>query len=356
MDIFGLLEDVSPVTNVDAEADTFWFEYDVSAIKRKPEESLQESWATKLSSVAAAMVINLIMLHHKYHGRKHFYNDDENCKDIIKRLPTPAWTNIDDPYPPFPIYERSLREWVAALEEGGNSNSEPPKIPTAADEWQSRINDINDGVSPGATESAITQKVQEGFQKDAEFHQTLLDDLAANEIDVSEYHDNDFANPSAFPTISLQPKQLTPFLEQFIDANIFGRAYLLIDDLRLQQTRLAMIVNNCNLRLEYLKQLGEKLTYELHHYQEFKQRTEALVKHLRGEDEDIHEMIAETEAAQRDKDFQQALTDNQRWGAPQSSLNFAAPHGGKSFHPNLVRSRSRASTPLEYVPQLSGAG
>ena len=55
------------------------------------------------------------------------------------------------------------------------------------------------------------------------------------------YHDNDFANPSAFSIIPLQSKQLTPFLEQFIDANIFRRAYLLIDDLRLQQTRLAMM-------------------------------------------------------------------------------------------------------------------
>ena len=31
MDIFGLFEDVSPVTNVDAMSDTFWFEYDVPA-------------------------------------------------------------------------------------------------------------------------------------------------------------------------------------------------------------------------------------------------------------------------------------------------------------------------------------
>jgi hypothetical protein len=69
-----------------------------------------ESWASKLQDVTASLVINLIQMHLGYQGKRFTFDSDENCKEVLRRLLTPAWQSGQEKYRRFPIEEKSLLE------------------------------------------------------------------------------------------------------------------------------------------------------------------------------------------------------------------------------------------------------
>ena len=105
-----------------------WFKDDLPAVRKEAEcGAIGESWYSRLSAVASAVLLQLLHIHYEFadsRGKKQFMNQ-QTVRNLLMRLPTnPA---SDDNMPSFPVSTGTLKAWVEYLESSSDYNMSPPE-------------------------------------------------------------------------------------------------------------------------------------------------------------------------------------------------------------------------------------
>ena len=304
-----------------------WFQTDFDALVKNPQTT--ESWYAKFSGAATAMVVNYIGLHLDYQGKKHLYSD-ETCKDVLMRIPTPPWKGRL-PFPPFPIADFDLSDWRADMELG------LPASETAVDVMRKRAEHIHAGLL-GTNNTEMSAAAQRGKATAKALDESLLSSAAETNLDPDELDAIRFIDPSSFAMPEVWEKVWTPFMELFAGANQYGRAQMLIDDLRYQSKRLMIIANA-------LIDRSQKIDIEVARVQQ-----EITQYHQRREQ--LHKILAEAEEKEAQLDKVKAERE-QLVDDPLMAELFAQQDLTLRTNTRSVSQFNRASTPTAIAPAFN---
>ena len=101
-----------------------WFKDDLPTVRKEAESGATgESWYSRLSAVASAVLLQLLHIHYEFadsRGKKQLMNQ-QTIRNLLMRLPTdPA---SDGSMPPFPVSTGTLQAWVEYFESSSDYNT-----------------------------------------------------------------------------------------------------------------------------------------------------------------------------------------------------------------------------------------
>jgi hypothetical protein len=232
------------------------------------------------------MVVNYIGLHLDYQGKKHLYSD-ETCKDVLMRIPTPPWKGKLS-FPPFPMPEFTLSDWRADMELA------PLASETAVDVMRKRSELIHAGLL-GTNNIEMSAAAQRGKATAKALDESLVSSAAASNVDPDELDAIRFIDPSSFAMPDVPEKFWTPFLEVFAGANQYGRAQMLVEDLRYQSKRLMIIAKALIDRSQKIDAEVARVQQEITQYYQRREQLHKIIAEAEEKEAQLNKVNAERE-------------------------------------------------------------
>jgi hypothetical protein len=292
--------------------------------------------------VATTLVVNYLVVQLGYYQKPNLFNWQSSGKDLIMRAPT-EWSKGGKPTP-FPLMdeEHILEDWVNLFEEAPNAIEagllDEHQI---SNRWVSDSNKVQEAALPNDSDLAIT----EGDGTLAALNEDINDELVAHGLTDAESN----VVETAFHLVPLRPRRLNRFEEQYLGANIFGRAYLTMHDLHQSTQRIRAIRNNCTKRIVFLEQARQKILKQTSEFQAAKLEMEKELGQCRDGETSLANTESSFEAFRNDPDLQQYLRSQKEvnaWGRSQPQVRrWTNSHGGGPGVSPLLGQQLRNATP-----------
>ena len=172
-----------------------WFVSDMPAVKSEAEHGTTlESWYSRLSSVASAVLVQLLHIHYEFadsRGKKQ-YMSQQTIRNILMRMPTP--TN-DDTFPTFPVSPGPLREWV----EHYQRTEDCRQTPEPAHPFDEEKRDIDKDKFAPMNESVMSTAVQRGETVNSQAWDDVMSELIQMGGNIEGYATSATFSPSLLP-------------------------------------------------------------------------------------------------------------------------------------------------------------
>lgn len=312
-------EGYAPIPDVETlygdEDQVYWFEEDLPALiseRARSKDGVQasgESWFSRLSAVATAVLIHFLHVHYGFndHNAKRTHLNKQTLCNIIMRVPTEPRKMPAKPedWPPFPLHPatKSLAQWVAVFQQ----IPDPPKPPRSYKDDDlsipAQVYRIESGDSAVLASNDLETAAAKG-EKRAEMQQSRLvvhleagadPDLPRIPITAHE-----LSNAWSFPPAQLKPQVVSEFSAYFANTNIYGKVALMEKLLGQEIFRMRCLGDNIRDNITFLEARKQELRKRLDLYEAANKNMTDLYDNWDGLDQEVS--IMEEKCVAFDKD------------------------------------------------------
>jgi hypothetical protein len=218
-----------------------------------------------------------------------------------------------------------MQEWM--------QNVEPDQTSPSAT-FTSRFKAVDAGVISGRREE-YEAAIDLAKHNADELEDNYIAGLHDDGIDIKIYDGLGIENPGAMGMAPVEPQQCSEFIELFAGASQLGRVKLHLQDLVLQQRRLAKIIVSCKTRLELIQRESLELRNALRAYQQYCEKYFEIMESIEGNTEELQRLRTLNQSIQADPDYNGFMKEYQQQGQI-----FPLIHNHRSYSPHIGGGRS----------------
>ncbi|TMC16422.1 MAG: hypothetical protein E6J34_20090 [Chloroflexi bacterium] len=268
-----------------------WFKDDLPAVRKEAEcGAIGESWYSRLSAVASAVLLQLLHIHYEFadsRGKKQFMNQ-QTVRNLLMRLPTdPA---SDGNMPSFPVSTGTLKAWVEYFESSSDYNMSPPE---ETHDFKDEQRSIEADIFAKVNSEEISKAVQRGELVNVQAQEEVLSGFVRQGGNTTFYTERDFLNILSFPPAQGHPQQLSEFERQFANSSIYGQASLMFSRFDQEILRISLLRRQCAAQEEFLKGKRDELRVKVKQYRDVRDSMNISVSSWKSSSKEIEELEGE---------------------------------------------------------------